>query len=225
MGKIKLDNASKIYKRGKEEVHALQDCNLELEAGDYISVMGPSGSGKSTLLKAIATSLELSAGDVYIDDLKISDLNDKQKSSLRAERIGYIVQDFMLIGTETVYDNIRIPLLYNKSIPRKEHKARIAEAAEKLGITSLLKDKAKNLSGGESQRVAIARAICGDQDIILADEPTGALDVENRDKILDIFTQLNQEDNKTVVVVSHDPLVARHAKQIYQMQDGVLTLQ
>ena len=225
MSKIMVKDASKIFARGKEEVRALDHCNLGVESGDYIAIMGPSGSGKSTLLKSIASSLELTSGEILIDDINLSSLNDTNKSHLRSAKIGYIVQDFMLLEDETVYNNICLPLIYNKDSPKQEYKERAEQAAEILGITHLLKAKAKTLSGGESQRVAIARAICGDQNIILADEPTGALDTENRENIMKLFTKLNEELKKTIIVVTHDRYVAEWSDQIYMMKDGVLSVE
>lgn len=222
MTKVELKNASKIYLRGKEKVHALDNCNLTVDEGDFLAIMGPSGAGKSTLLKAISTALQLTDGEVFINGKAVSNMNDAEKSELRAKEIGYIVQDFMLLPNETVYENIRLPLIYNKNIAKSEHKDRIYKAAEKLGIKELLKGKAKNLSGGESQRVAIARAICGDQEIILADEPTGALDTDNRENIMQIFKMLNKELGKTIIVVTHDEYVADQCAKQLIMRDGVL---
>lgn len=223
MIKVELKNASKIYPRGKEKVYALDNCNLKVEKGDFISIMGPSGSGKSTLLKAIATSLILSDGDVYINNNAVGEMDDADKSLLRAKEVGYIVQNFMLLPNETVYENIRLPLVYNKSIPRSEHRQRVEKYAEKLGISPLLRSKAKDISGGESQRVAIARAICGDQEIVLADEPTGALDTDNREVIMDLFNMLNKELGKTIIVVTHDEFVAEQCEKHFTMHDGVLS--
>lgn len=195
---------------------------MTVDEGDFLAIMGPSGAGKSTLLKAISTALQLTDGEVFINGKAVSNMNDAEKSELRAKEIGYIVQDFMLLPNETVYENIRLPLIYNKNIAKSEHKDRIYKAAEKLGIKELLKGKAKNLSGGESQRVAIARAICGDQEIILADEPTGALDTDNRENIMQIFKMLNKELGKTIIVVTHDEYVADQCAKQLIMRDGVL---
>ena len=222
MTKVELKNASKIYLRGKEKVHALDNCNLTVDEGDFLAIMGLSGAGKSTLLKAISTALQLTDGEVFINGKAVSNMNDAEKSELRAKEIGYIVQDFMLLPNETVYENIRLPLIYNKNIAKSEHKDRIYKADEKLGIKELLKGKAKNLSGGESQRVAIARAICGEQEIILADEPTGALDTDNRENIMQIFKMLNKELGKTIIVVTHDEYVAEQCAKQLIMHDGVL---
>lgn len=222
MIKVEVKNASKIYQRGKEKVRALNNCKLQVEKGDFISIMGPSGSGKSTLLKAISTALCLDKGDVIINGKSIVEMNDAEKSQLRSQEIGYIVQDFMLLPNETVYENIRLPLIYNRRIRKVEHKKRIEEVATKLGINNLLKSKAKNLSGGESQRVAIARAICGDQEIILADEPTGALDTVNKENIMNLFKVLNKELGKTILIVTHDEYVAEQCDKHFAMHDGVL---
>ena len=222
MIKIRLEFATKTYKRGNENVHALDNCNLEVNTGDCLSIIGPSGSGKRTLLKAISTSLQLTSGKLYIDEEDASVKSDIEKYRLRSEKIGYVVQNFILLPHETVYENIRLPLIYNKKIEKREHKQRIHRTAEILGITHLLKTKTEKLSGGESQRVAIARATCGDQEIILADEPTGALDTENREIIMNMFEILNTEYNKTVLIVTHDAYVASKCKTHYKMVDGVL---
>ncbi len=222
MSKIHLDGLSKSYVTADYTVHALRDAFLDIEEGQSIAIIGPSGSGKSTLINILGLVFKPDSGSVLIDGKRVDGMKDSPCCKFRNANFGYIVQDFALLDSDSVYSNIRIPLIYNKSIPRKEHRTRIKAAAESLGISDKLRRKASSLSGGERQRVAIARAIVCDQPIILADEPTGSLDAENRDKVMDILIGLCKEGGRTLVLVTHDMTVAKRCDRIIRMNDGYI---
>lgn len=220
MSRIHLNMLNKSFVTADYTVHALQEACLDVEEGQSVAIVGPSGSGKSTLINILGLVFRPDSGTVEIDGERVDGLKDTPCCKFRNSNFGYIVQDFALIDNESVYNNIKIPLIYNKSIPRKEHRARIRAAAESLGILDKLHRKAAQLSGGERQRVAIARAIVCEQPIILADEPTGSLDAENRDKVMDILINLCKEKGRTLVLVTHDMSVAERCDRIIGMHDG-----
>lgn len=220
MPTISVENICKSYNTNHYTVKAADDITLTISDNETIAIVGPSGSGKSTLLNIIGLILRPDSGTVKIDGEDVTNPEDGKKSALRNSIFGYVVQDFALIDDETVYSNIRIPLIYNKSIKQKDHKRRILEAAESLGISDKLHRRASKLSGGERQRVAIARAIVCDQPIILADEPTGALDAANKENVMDILMKLHKEQNKTIIIVTHDMTVAERCNRVIKMKDG-----
>lgn len=217
---ITVTQACKSYETSHYTVKAVNHANLSVESGEAVAIVGPSGSGKSTLLNIIGLILKPDSGSVAVDGEEVLNMNDRRCSAFRNASFGYIVQDFALLDDETVYHNIRIPLLYNRQIRRREHKPRIREIAQKLDISDKLNRKAGKLSGGERQRVAIARAIVCDQPIILADEPTGSLDAANKSNVMDILMRLCKESGKTLIIVTHDPSIAERCDRIVQMTDG-----
>lgn len=216
MSLIKLKNINKIYGIKECSVTALNDINLEINKGDLVAIVGPSGSGKSTLLNIIGTIDKPSTGEYYINDENTSDFSDKQLALIRNKEIGFIVQHFALINDYTVYENIEIPLNYGKV---KNKKIKIQSMVEKLGIKEKLNKTPKELSGGQCQRVAIARALVNDTQIILADEPTGALDSKTGQEVIDIFKKLNKE-GKTIIIVTHDTRIASQCNKVIEMSDG-----
>ena len=220
MSKVVIKNISKIYDANHYLVKAVDNVDLAIEENETVAVVGPSGSGKSTLLNMIGLILEPSDGQIIIDGRSATDLSDGEKSALRNKTFGYIMQDFALLDDESVYKNIELPLIYNKEIKKSEHRKRITTVAEKLGISDKLRRKAGRLSGGERQRVAIARAIVCDQPIILADEPTGSLDSENKENVMKILLELCRNEKRTLVVVTHDMTVAEQCDRIIQMRNG-----
>lgn len=222
MPTITVENISKSYSTNQYTVKAADNISLSISDNETVAIVGPSGSGKSTLLNIMGLILQPDSGSVKIDEQNVTQLEDGKKSALRNSIFGYVVQDFALIDDETVYSNIRIPLMYNKSIKQKDHKRRIQEAAESLGISDKLHRRAAKLSGGERQRVAIARAIVCDQPIILADEPTGALDAANKENVMDILMRLHKERNKTIIIVTHDMTVAERCDRVIQMKNGCI---
>ena len=217
---ITVTQACKSYETSHYTVKAVNHANLSVESGEAVAIVGPSGSGKSTLLNIIGLILKPDSGSVAVGGEEVLSMNDRRCSAFRNASFGYIVQDFALLDDETVYHNIRIPLLYNRQIRRREHKPRIREIAQKLDISDKLNRKAGKLSGGERQRVAIARAIVCDQPIILADEPTGSLDAANNANVMDLLMRLCKESGKTLIIVTHDPSIAERCDRIVQMTDG-----
>lgn len=217
---ITVTQACKSYETSHYTVKAVNHANLSVESGEAVAIVGPSGSGKSTLLNIIGLILKPDSGSVAVGGEEVLSMNDRRCSAFRNASFGYIVQDFALLDDETVYHNIRIPLLYNRQIKRREHKPRIREIAQKLDISDKLNRKTGKLSGGERQRVAIARAIVCDQPIILADEPTGSLDAANKSNVMDILMRLCKESGKTLIIVTHDPSIAERCDRIVQMTDG-----
>lgn len=220
MPAIELKHISKIYDANHYLVKAVDEVDLSIEENETVAIVGPSGSGKSTLLNMIGLILQPSDGEILIDGQNTGKLSDGEKSALRNKTFGYIMQDFALLDDESVYKNIELPLIYNKEIKKNEHKKRITAAAEKLGISDKLRRKAGRLSGGERQRVAIARAIVCDQPIILADEPTGSLDSENKENVMKILLELCRNEKRTLVVVTHDMTVAEQCGRIIEMRSG-----
>ena len=219
---LSVQNICKYYRTNQYTVKAVDRVSLTVDKNEMVAIVGPSGSGKSTLLNILGLILQPDEGIILIDGNDPSTLGDSKVSMLRNKLFGYVMQDFALLDDETVYRNIQLPLLYNKEIPRKEYKQRIHAAAESLGIADKLKRKAARLSGGERQRVAIARAVVCDQPIILADEPTGSLDAANKENVMDILLGLCRENEKTVIIVTHDMTVAERCDRIIQMQSGCI---
>lgn len=219
---LSVQNICKYYRTNQYTVKAVDRVSLTVDKNEMVAIVGPSGSGKSTLLNILGLILQPNEGSILIDGNDPSTLGDSKVSMLRNKLFGYVMQDFALLDDETVYRNIQLPLLYNKEIPRKEYKQRIHAAAESLGIADKLKRKAARLSGGERQRVAIARAVVCDQPIILADEPTGSLDAANKENVMDILLGLCRENEKTVIIVTHDMTVAERCDRIIQMQSGCI---
>ena len=219
---LSVQNICKYYRTNQYTVKAVDRVSLTVDKNEMVAIVGPSGSGKSTLLNILGLILQPDEGSILIDGNDPSTLGDSKVSMLRNKLFGYVMQDFALLDDETVYRNIQLPLLYNKEIPRKEYKQRIHAAAESLGIADKLKRKAARLSGGERQRVAIARAVVCDQPIIPADEPTGSLDAANKENVMDILLGLCRENEKTVIIVTHDMTVAERCDRIIQMQSGCI---
>ncbi len=214
---IKLRNISKIYNPNKRnQYQALNDINLEISAGEMCAVIGESGSGKSTLLHIIGMLDNFTSGKYIFNSSEISKFSDSKRTDIRARNIGFVKQDFALIDDYTAVANVMLPLY---PIKAKGRKKRSLAAIETLGISKLAEKRISELSGGEKQRVAIARAIVNDPKIILADEPTGALDSKTSAEIMNVFKELNSE-GKTVIIVTHDPGVARKCGRIIEISDG-----
>ena len=216
---IELQNVSKIYNKDKlNAVHALTGIDLKIQKGDFCAIMGASGSGKSTLLNIIGCLDKPTTGTSMVIGVNTSRATDKSLARLRNTKIGFVLQDFGLIEERTVYDNVCTPLYFSK-VKYASYSKLVQEALEKVGIASLSKRPVRELSGGQKQRVAIARALVCDPEIILADEPTGALDTDNSNMIMDIFSELNQA-GKTLLIVTHDPHVAARCRKTYKLTDG-----
>ncbi len=215
---IKLENVSKVYKTGDLEVMALSDVNLTIEDGQMLAIMGPSGSGKSTMLNILGLMDNVTSGDYYIDDVKINELKGNKKHDFRKNHISFVFQNFALMNRYNVFENIELPLLAGK-VKKSERKKIVEHNMELVGIKELAKKYPHQLSGGQQQRCAIARALASGNDIILADEPTGALDQKTGQDIIDIFKKVN-ELGKTVIIVTHDSNVANQCKKTIHIVDG-----
>ena len=222
MSLLELQNVSKSYQTSDYTVRAVRRVSLSIEKGETVAFIGPSGSGKSTLLNIAGLVILPDKGKVLLNGEDVTNLSDAKCCALRNQTFGYVVQDFALIEDETVYNNIRLPLLYNKSVPRSEWKKRITEAAKSLGIENKLNRPVVKLSGGERQRVAIARAIVCGQPILMADEPTGSLDAENKALVMDLMVKLVEERGMTLLVVTHDREVAERCQRVVRMAGGRL---
>ncbi|MFB1051255.1 ABC transporter ATP-binding protein [Paraliobacillus sp. JSM ZJ581] len=216
---FELNGISKVYNKSKpNEVKALQNINLKIEAESMLAIMGPSGSGKSTLLNIIGCLDVPTAGTYKLNDREIQSLSQGKLAAIRNQHFGFVVQDFALIEEYTVMKNVEIPIRYSKNKINK--KERIFTLLDTLGIKEKASEYAYNLSGGQRQRVAIARALINDPDIILADEPTGALDQEMGEQVLSIFKRIHKEQHKTVLIVTHDDKVAKQCEGIVNIVDG-----
>jgi len=221
MAAVEIRNVKKIFKREATEVVALNDTSLGLESGGFLCLMGPSGSGKSTLLNLIAGIDRPTSGDVIVDGNNISNMSESQLATWRNHTIGFIFQSFNLIPVLTAFENVELPLLLTK-LSKAQRRAHVETALSLVGLTERAAHYPRQLSGGQEQRVAIARAIVTDPALILADEPTGDLDAQSADEILAILEKLNQDSRKTIVMVTHDPRAAHHAKVTRHLDKGIL---
>lgn len=216
---IKLTNLQKVYRTKEIETVALENVNLEVQKGEFLSIMGPSGCGKSTLLNIIGLLDNPTAGHVEINNIDTVQMNDKQLAAFRNKQLGFVFQSFHLINSLNVLDNVELPLLYRKVSASERRKA--AEAVlEKVGLSHRMRHFPTQLSGGQCQRVAIARAIVGNPEIILADEPTGNLDSKMGIEVMDILHKLNKEDNRTIVMVTHNEQQAKQTSRTIRFFDG-----
>ncbi|MDW3649691.1 MAG: ABC transporter ATP-binding protein [Bacteroidia bacterium] len=216
---IALSNIEKVYQTRTIETVALNQINLKVDKGEFLSVMGPSGCGKSTLLNIMGLLDEPSEGDLSIAGENFGDYTDKELARFRNQNIGFIFQSYHLINDLQVIDNVELPLLYRK-MSAKERKRRAIEALNKVGLSNRMQHFPSQLSGGQRQRVAIARAIVGNPSIILADEPTGNLDSVMGNEVMDILTKLNEEDETTIVMVTHDESMAMRTHRLVRLFDG-----
>ena len=215
---IKLISVKKVYKTGAEDTEVLKDVSIEIDKGKYISITGPSGSGKSTLLHLIGGLEPINEGEVWVDGQPVHKMNDNALAKLRLEKIGYVFQQFQLLSTATALENVMMPLLKMFSSPQIKKDAE--EALTRVGLAHRLHHLPSRLSGGEQQRVAIARALVTKPEIILADEPTGNLDSETGLTIIDLLEKVHREDGVTVVLITHDPDLAKRAEETIHVLDG-----
>ena len=219
MGIIKLTSVNKIYRTDEIETQALENVNLEVQKGEFLSVMGPSGCGKSTLLNIIGMLDVPTSGTVEINGTNVEQMNDKEQAAFRNKNLGFVFQSFHLINSLNVIDNVEIPLLYRK-ISAKERTQLAREVLERVGLSHRMRHMPSQLSGGQCQRVAIARAIVGNPEIILADEPTGNLDSKMGAEVMDLLHKLNKEDNRTIVMVTHNEEQAKQTDRTIRFFDG-----
>lgn len=217
---LSMRGINKSYPLGEGSVQVLFDVNFDVRKKEFVSILGPSGSGKSTLMNIIGCLDTATSGSYVLNGQDIGSLKDRQLAKVRNSDIGFVFQQFQLLNRMTALDNVVLPLIYAK-VPSKERRARATVLLNKVGLGDKMMNKPKQLSGGQQQRVAIARAIVTDPAIILADEPTGALDQKTGAQIMDLFEQLNKE-GKTIIMITHDPKIARRAKRIVHILDGRL---
>ena len=220
MAILKLTDICKDYYQGKEPVRVLKNINLEVERGEYLAIMGPSGSGKTTLMNLIGCLDVPTSGEYELDGRDLKDLSDDALADIRNKHIGFVFQSFHLLPKMDALDNVALPLLY-AGVPLKERRARAEEALKAVGLEERMHFLPNQLSGGQCQRVAIARAMVGKPDLLLADEPTGALDTKAGNQIMEIFRQLSSE-GMTIIMITHEQAVADCADKIYYILDGEL---
>jgi putative ABC transport system ATP-binding protein len=218
---VSVKNVVKRYRRGKQAVEVLHDLSLDIAPGEFLALMGPSGSGKTTLLNLIG-GLDLpTSGEVVVGDERIDRLSGGQLAKWRSRHVGFVFQFYNLMPTLTAAANVELPLLLTR-LSKSQRKANVAAALELVGLTDRAKHKPNELSGGQQQRVAIARAIVADPTLLVCDEPTGDLDRENAEEILGLLQQLNREQGKTIIMVTHDPKAAEFASRIVHLDKGRL---
>ena len=215
---LKVSNLEKIYK-GKVSFRALENINMEVSKGEFVAIMGPSGSGKSTFLNTISTIDKPTGGSVLIAGSNPYEMNSTQLSTFRRKELGFVFQQFNLINTLTVGENIILPFTLDK-VPVRKMNVKLKEISELLGITHLLHKRTYEISGGQAQRVAIARAVINNPSILLADEPTGNLDSKAAKDVMKLFKKLNESMNVTIIMVTHDPNIAAYSDKTYIIKDG-----
>lgn len=218
---IELKGINKTYKNGDQELRVLKDIDLEVEKGEFVAIMGPSGSGKSTLMNVIGLLDRPTSGNYFLDGQEVGNLSEKKLAHVRNEQIGFVFQQFFLLSKLNAFQNVELPLIYAGVHPAKRKE--IAEQyLEKVELGSRMHHLPSELSGGQKQRVAIARALVNQPAIVLADEPTGALDTKTGEQIMDLLTKLNQE-GKTIIMVTHEPEIAAFANRRIVIRDGVIS--
>lgn len=216
---ISLKNINKVYRTDEIETQALENVNIEVKKGEFVSIMGPSGCGKSTLLNIIGLLDAPTGGEIAINGTDVLSLKDRELSAFRNRNLGFVFQSFHLIGSLNVLDNVEVPLLY-RDMPAKERTRLAKEILEKVGLSHRMYHYPSQLSGGQCQRVAIARAVVGNPQILLADEPTGNLDSRMGAEVMDLLHQLNKEEGRTIVMVTHNEAQAKQTDRIIRFFDG-----
>jgi len=216
---VKVENVEKVYRLGEIPVNALKDVSMELQKGEFVAVMGPSGSGKTTLLNLIGALDKPTKGKIYIDGKDLTTLKEKELTNLRRHTIGYIFQFYNLIPVLSAFENVELPMLI-AGTPKKEREERARQLLASVGLTDRAAHRPDELSGGEQQRVAIVRALVNKPSVVLADEPTGDLDTKTGTEVMHALRDLSRSEEATVIVVTHDPIVADLASKVFEMRDG-----
>lgn len=217
---IRLENLVKVYKIGETEVRALRGVTYEVEAGEFLAIMGPSGSGKSTLMNIIGCLDRPTSGKYFLEGEEVSTFDRDRLAHIRNQKIGFVFQTFNLLARTTALENVELPLLYSSHIHSRQRLEMSLQSLDSVGLKDRAYHKTNQLSGGEQQRVAIARALLNNPTLILADEPTGNLDTKTSREIMDIFRRLNQEKKITMVMVTHEPDIASIARKRIYIRDG-----
>lgn len=218
---LELKGIYKEYQQGKMKVPVLKNVDFSMEEGEYVAIMGPSGSGKTTLMNIIGCLDQATEGSFILDGQDIRSCTENTMSDIRLNKIGFVFQSFHLLPRQTALANVEMPLNYAK-VPRKERRERALKALERVGLSDRVNFRPNQLSGGQMQRVAIARAIVNNPKLLLADEPTGALDSKSGAQVMELFKKLNEE-GVTVLMITHDPEIASHARRVVMIRDGELT--
>ena len=218
---VRLDNVVKTYSMGESEVHALRGISFEIEQGEFLSIMGPSGSGKSTCMNMIGCLDRPTSGIVEINGKETAKMTEKELAVLRNQTVGFVFQQYHLIPSMNVLENVMLPLKYQK-VEKSERVERAKKALEAVGLGDRLKHRPHELSGGQKQRVAIARAMITEPKILLADEPTGALDSSTGKQVMELFKTINREKGTTVIIVTHDPGIGASTQRCIKILDGQL---
>jgi putative ABC transport system ATP-binding protein len=216
---IQTEHLTKVYQMGEDEVRALNGATFTIEKGEMVAIMGPSGSGKSTLMSIIGCLDVPTSGSYILDGVSVENMEDTQLAEIRGRKIGFVFQQFNLLARTSALENVMLPLTY-AGISGKDRQERARNALERVGLSDRTHHAPNELSGGQQQRVAIARAIVNEPAILLADEPTGALDSKTGVEIMELFQSLYREHGQTVIVVTHDSYVARHTNRIIKLSDG-----
>ena len=216
---IDIENLTKTFPMGDSEVHALNGTTFTIDKGEMVAIMGPSGSGKSTLMSIIGCLDVPTAGKYSLDGVAIENMDDAQLAEIRGRKIGFVFQQFNLLARTTALENVMLPLTYAGVRGTEKHE-RAMKVLERVGLSDRTDHTPSELSGGQQQRVAIARALVNEPAILLADEPTGALDSKTGVEIMDLFQRLHSENGQTVILVNHDPYIARHTDRIIMLSDG-----
>ncbi|WP_424244856.1 putative ABC transport system ATP-binding protein [Elusimicrobium posterum] len=219
MSLIEIKNLSKIYSLGEVEVHALSEVSLTIESGEFVAIMGPSGSGKSTCMNILGCLDKPTKGTYFLDGINITEKSLPDLASIRNQKIGFVFQGFNLLSRTSALENVELPMVYNKVPPAHMYERAMA-ALKKVGLANRADHVPSQLSGGQQQRVAIARALVNDAPIIFADEPTGNLDTKTSHEVMSLFSELNRELKKTVIVITHENDIAAYAKRVVRFLDG-----
>ena len=223
MADVRLVSLTKHYKQGANVIRALDGVTVDINRGEFVAVVGRSGSGKTTMLDLMGLLLRPTSGSLFIDDVDTSKLGDRQLAKMRAQRIGFVFQEYNLLPGLNVLENVMLPLRYVND-GKKSGRARALELISRVGLSDRIRHRSTELSGGQAQRVAIARSMVNNPSLILLDEPTGAVDTETAQQLVDLLKQLNQEDQVTVVIITHDLDIAAQTGRQIRLKDGkVLT--
>ena len=218
---VELKNINKFYKVGKEKAHILKSINLNIKKGEFVMIMGKSGSGKTTLLNILGFLDKFDEGEYIFNNQDVTRLNESERSNFRNLNIGFIFQQFNLINTLNIYQNVELPMIYNNKYSKQEKKEQIENNLSIVGLLDKMNQKPLQLSGGQQQRVAIARSLVNNPEIIFADEPTGSLDSDTGIEIMDLLKELNKQ-GKTIIMVTHDEDLTKYASKVIKLKDGLI---
>jgi len=220
MSLIELKDIWKIYRLEEMEVEALRGVSLRIERGEYVALMGPSGSGKSTLMNTLGCLDHPTRGSYLLDGEEVADMSPNARADLRNRKFGFVFQNFNLLARTSALENVELPLLYSRRMSSRQRHKRAVEVIERVGLEDRMGHHPGQLSGGQQQRVAIARAMVNEPPILMADEPTGNLDSRTSKEIMELFGELNRDSQITIILVTHDPAVARNARRLLVLRDG-----